>query len=127
MATIQHLAKEAYDWLETGTREVDGIGKITVLRSGHPQWVTDLCRSAHDNGAYLPDDWRFDFIRCALSAICDYDDIGEAQDSACEPDVYTSELTAWLHSSNVRTAYLSEAMDEFGASDGDHLLAQAQY
>ena len=44
-----------------------------------------------------------------------------------EPDIYTSDLTGWLHSLNSRVYYLGEVMQECGPfRDGFQLLAAAQ-
>ncbi|MCK4300023.1 MAG: hypothetical protein KAX80_10850, partial [Planctomycetes bacterium] len=44
-----------------------------------------------------------------------------------EADAYTSGLTAWLHSSNYRVGYLSEALEAYGSDlDGFQVLALAQ-
>lgn len=64
----------------------------------------------------LPDDWRYEFIVDALDAIADHEDEDEARDSI-EADIYTAELTGWLHSRVDRYEYCDNAAQEFGASD----------
>jgi len=43
-----------------------------------------------------------------------------------ESDVYTSDLTKWLHSHNENVCYLTEALEETDIKDGFQLLAYAQ-
>jgi hypothetical protein len=118
--TIQEKASKAYDHFKQDTRN---DGKKFWKHDG-PQWVTDLCHTAH--GEMLPDDFRYKFIVEALSALADSDDPDEIELKA---DIYTSDLTGWLHSRNDRVCYLSEALEEFGRDlgDGFKLLAYAQY
>lgn len=115
--TIQQLAAEAYRYLRSGDREADGIGKITVPTDDAPDWFTDLCRRAHDQARILPDDWRYEFIRDALSLLEDTepdDDPDEVATERIEADTYTHDLTAWLNSSLDRLGYVDEAIEEWG-------------
>lgn len=52
------------------------------------------------------------------------DNISEGIDS--EVDVYTSDLTEWLNSSNYNVYYLTQALTEFEEKDGFKALAIAQ-
>ena len=88
--------------------------------------MTTVCRLAHDDGRLLPDDWRYAFIEQAVDALAEHEDADEAR-FCLEPDMYTSNLTAWLHSLNSRVYYLGEALAEYGPfRDGFQLLAAAQ-
>jgi hypothetical protein len=81
---------------------------------------------AHDNARLLPDDCRYTFIEEAVDALADHADVDEAL-ALLEPDIYTSELTAWLNSLNCRVSYLDEAQSRYGSfRDGFQLLAAAQ-
>lgn len=105
-------------------------GKIWINKDHENQLVVDLCFSAHDNGNMLPDDFRYSKIVDILDLIAeendDYDHIIERIENI-EPDIYTSDLTAWLHSRNDRVYYLTEALEEgIGITDGFQLLAYAQ-
>lgn len=80
-----------------------------------------LALAAHSDGSMLPDDWRYEFIAYALSALSETND---PDDIDIEADVYTSELTAWLHSRNDRTAYCDEAVSEGLISEGSDMFAR---
>lgn len=123
--TIQTLAREMSLAFESATRTSSGE-TFRKLRDASPEWMTTVCRLAHDDGRLLPDDWRYAFIEEAVDALADHEDTDEAL-ASLEPDIYTRELTAWLHSLNSRVYYLGEAMTECGPfRDGFQLLAAAQ-
>jgi len=110
---------------ETATRISSGE-TFRKLRDTAPEWMTTVCRLAHDDARLLPDDWRYTFIEQSVDALAGHENADEARFSL-EPDVYTSELTAWLHSLNSRVYFLGEALEEYGAfRDGFQLLAAAQ-
>ena len=123
MATrIQILAAQFQAAFITDTRE-DGT-RFLKCKDTDNEALTQLIYDAH--GDMLPDDHRYEFIHDALIALADYDDPEEAIE-AIEPDIYTSDLTAWLHSRNDRMHYLTYAQQEFGPfEDGFKLLAAAQ-
>lgn len=128
--TIQDLATEALGFFERFTRgEGDGSDDNPPLykTEDQPEWVTDLCREAHDDGggsmSMLPDDWRYSFIVEVLGTLEDHDDPDEARDSL-EADVYTSEITAWLHSRNSRYGYADEAVEQGLIGDDSDTLAR---
>jgi hypothetical protein len=123
-ASLQSLAAEMSQAFEGATRPSGE--PFRKLKDGSPSWMTAVCRQAHDEGQLLPDDWRYVFIEEAVEALTLHEDLDEAR-SHLEPDVYTSDLTAWLHSSNSRVYYLGEALAEYGTfRDGFQLLAAAQ-
>jgi hypothetical protein len=122
--TIQVLAQAMSKSFEGATRPSGEI--FRKLKDGSPAWMTAVCRQAHDNAQLLPDDWRYAFIEEAVDALAQHEDLDAARDSL-EPDVYTSELTGWLHSRNSRVYYLGEALTDYGSfRDGFQLLAAAQ-
>jgi hypothetical protein len=123
--TIQTLAAEMSRAFETAVRPTSGE-EFRKLKDDAPAWMTTVCRKAHDDAAMLPDDWRYVAIEQAVDALAGHDDADAARDSL-EPDVYTSDLTGWLHSRNSRVYYLGEVMEEYGTfKDGFQLLAAAQ-
>ncbi|HLJ95418.1 MAG TPA: hypothetical protein VKU02_19735 [Gemmataceae bacterium] len=123
--TLQTLAEQMSAAFETGTRPATGE-TFSKLKADAPQWMTTVCREAHDDARLLPDDWRYSFIEQAVDALANHDDADDARCSL-EPDIYTADLTAWLHSSNSRVYYLGEAMESYGSfRDGFQLLAAAQ-
>jgi len=112
---IQEKAAEVLEKFHTKTR-----GEAEI-------WVTDdeslreMCHKAH--GDMMPDDQKYRFIVDALATMADADD---PDCPTIEADIYTSELTAWLASSNSRVDYLTQALEEYGAKDGFNALAIAQ-
>ena len=124
MATkIQDLAAHFEAEFVTGTRE-DGT-RFLKCKDSENETLTQLIYDAH--GEMLPDDYRYEFIHDALAAIAEYENPEEAIE-AVEADIYTQDLTAWLHSRNDRVNYLSEVQEEFGPlEDGFQLLAAAQH
>ena len=78
-----------------------------------PEWIGDLTRDAgHAAGVIFPDDYRYLFLVTALDTIGEASDAEDAEE--CLPEeVYTSNLTRWLHSSNNRTLYVDDALEEF--------------
>lgn len=115
-ATVQALASEMLSWFETKTRE-SGKRYIT-LKDGHPEWMQDVCREAHDSstvGMILPDDHRYQMIAECLSAISEADGAEALSDAAYDltaPD-YTHELLEWLASSNHRHCFCDAYREEF--------------
>ena len=123
--TIQTLATEMYEAFESAVRPTSGE-TFRKLKDDAPEWMTTVCRKAHDNAEMLPDDWRYEFIEQALDALAEHEDADAARD-CLEPDVYTSDLTAWLHSLDSRVYYIDDALREWGMpGDAFKLLASAQ-
>jgi hypothetical protein len=108
--TIQELAAEARSYFELYERKENET--IWVLKDGRPDWIQRLAYTAH--GDMLPDDTRFDYIVAALDAIEEAEDLDEIQ---VEADIYTHDLTAWIHSRVDRYAYCDEALEEYGPCD----------
>lgn len=123
--TLQTLAREMAIAFENATRTRSGE-TFRKLRDTAPEWMTMVCRRAHDAARLLPDDWRYAFIEQAVDALAEHENADAALDSL-GPDIYTSELTAWLHSLNCRVSFLDYALAEYGSfRDGFQLLATAQ-
>jgi hypothetical protein len=123
--TLHTLARQMSLAFEIATRSATGE-TFRKLTDNAPQWMTTVCRKAHDDARLLPDDWRYAFIEQAVDALAGHEDADDAR-SSLEPDIYTSGLTAWLHSHNDRVYYLGEALREYGTCrDGFQLLAAAQ-
>ena len=115
--TVQALASEMLSWFETKTRE---SGKRYIsLKDGHPDWMQDVCREAHDSstvGMILPDDHRYQMIVECLSAISEADGAEALSDAAYDltaPD-YTHEVLEWLASSNRRHLFCDAHLEEAG-------------
>lgn len=118
---IEELAGIAVKSFETRTR-ADG-DKFICRKDDAPEWVEDLCREAH--GDAFPDDFIYRIIWDAVCAIADNDgDEDAARDSVSEPDIYNSDLLAWVSGDLHRAQYADDAIKEFGA---DTLFAALQY
>lgn len=120
--TVNELAREALEWFETGTR--DNGEEFVKTKNGRPEWLEALILNAH--GDMLPDDYRYKFIRDALQYISDQDEDTDLDCPEIEADIYTSDLTKWLHSRNDRVYYLTEALETFEMRDGFVALQSAQ-
>jgi len=115
-------AEEAQRWMTTKQR---GDETIVVKKDGAPAWLEQLVFDAH--GDKLPDDWTYSVIDDAIDFIvdagpdCYWDDL--AMEFANNVDVYTSELTGWLHSRVDRYGYC----DQFAESQGwEHVEGTTQ-
>lgn len=117
--TLQDKAKEAIEFYEYKKRD---DGSEYYCAPNCPEWVQTMNYDAH-NGC-LPNDDVYEAIYNALEAFGDYDDPEDVY-SDIEPHIYTSDLTAWLHSNNSYTEYLDEAMEAGCAKTGDALLQYA--
>ena len=120
--SVQDIAKVMLDNLEHKTRT---NGADYVCNKVSVDWQKDIIRKAH--GDKLPDDWTYQFIEDALLVLADSKE-GQEEEAIEEigSDVYTHDLTAWLHSSNSRAYYLTEALTDYGTKDGFNVLAIAQ-
>lgn len=132
MPTTQQLAAAIAAALETAHRDDDEQTPFIRFRdqANAPEWMRDVMREAHGTDpdgspAMLPDDHRYQFASDALDALAEHDDPDEARDSI-EPDVYTSDLTGWLHSRADRVAYLDDDELRDDSADGFQRLAAAQ-
>ena len=129
MATIRELAEQLSEALVTDTRN-DGT-KFIKRKDGSPQWMQDVIFKAHQDK--LPDDHTYEAIDRILSHILDCTDKTATRDDMqealyeIEADVYTSDLTEWLHSDCSNVYYLDEVMKEGSPEDGFQLLAMAQH
>ena len=119
--TIQNVAQEMLDNLEWKKRT---DGKEYVCQKVMVQWQQDIYHKAH--GDRLPDDYTYEFISEALSAIADSTE-GNEDEAIQEIEAYTSNLTEWLHSHNGNVYYMDQAVNDLGATDGFQILASAQY
>jgi hypothetical protein len=105
--TIRALADATRNLFVKATRN---DGSVFWKRTDSaPEWVETMVHDAH--GEMLPDDWRYAFIVEALDALAESEDPDEA---SVESDIYTHELTGWLHSRADRYDYCDEAYKERG-------------
>jgi hypothetical protein len=95
----------------------DRARDILLPADGAPDWFTDLCHHAHAD--MMPDDWRYEFIQDALSAIEDGADEDRLDLDALYP--YTADRLGWLASHLDRPGYCDEAAADAGGPPGDIL------
>lgn len=123
---LQQAAEEARRYFAKGKRD-DGT-RFWKTVDGAPEWVTDLCRSAHEEGHVPPDDYRYAAIVEALDAFAENEDPDDVQP---ESDIYTADLKRWLMSAGGREDYVDRAMNEEGIVDPAQglvaLLSAGQY
>lgn len=104
--TLEQLAAQANLCLTRSKRD-DGT-EYVHRKDDAPEWVGELCLAAH--GDMMPDDWRYEFIEDALSAIENGDDEPTDIDSAYP---YTADRTAWLASHLSRPGFCDEEAEEY--------------
>jgi hypothetical protein len=123
--TLSQLAQRYHEAFEHAERE-DGSGYWRRKdRKTTDDALYRLCYDAHDG--MLPDDYKYRFIVDALTAIADAEPGREAEAAdTIEPDCYTGQLTAWLHSDIRRVFYCNETLETYAPKDGFQLLALAQ-
>lgn len=126
MTDMQKVAGEALAYFvrKPGTDERPAFFTLT---DDAPEWITALVREAH--GDMLPDDFRYEAIRHAVSYIEEVGDEENAHGFADSMvDVYTSDLLAWLGSNTQRVGYVDEARSELGGRNSIiEEIAQGQY
>lgn len=129
MKTIVTLAKKLQAQMTISDRK-DGTKYYHLKRSNNPEWMTEVINAIH--GEKLPDNTTYEFIDDALNIICDLDDEATEDDiqeviyERTEADIYTSDLTAWLHARNDHVYYLTEVLEELDIKDGFQALSAAQ-
>lgn len=123
--TVHSLAVKLSEALETGKR--DNGDEFVSLKNGSPEWMTDVVRSAH--GDKLPDDTVYGLIERCADALADANEEADPYETIAEieSDVYTNDLTAWLHARVDHISYLDEVLEEQpGLANGAQLLMAAQ-
>ena len=98
----------------------------------------------NDKGVLNPfNDYSYEWLNTFLYNVIDlieqndfkdYDELSEKINDDCisewtdsETDIYTSNLTEWLNSSNENVYYLTDALQDCGEKDGFKALQLAQY
>jgi len=129
MREIIKKAQELYDLMEKRTRENGDEFYCFPNRTEETRKVSD---AAHHEGVWFADDFIYSTLNECLSFISDLDPEGTVDDfhdkvySEIESDVYTYDLTKWLHSDVRRAYYLTEVLEEMEVKDGFKLLRLAQ-
>ena len=127
MNRLMKLIIDLDNALVTDTR-ADGT-KFKRLVDNHPQWMQDVIRAAH--GDRMPNDQVYRMIARIVSNLAEQDedsDIDTLREALYDvkPDIYTNDLTGWLHDRTDNIHYLTEALEEFEIIDGFQLLTYAQ-
>lgn len=126
--TIQEAASQLSRALQQDKRN-DG-SEYYHLVDESPEWMIGVVHEVHNRlGMTLtPDDTIWEFISRCADALADSSEGDEGDSiSEIEPDMYTSQLTAWLAASVNHVGYISQALNDFGEfDDGFKLLACAQ-
>jgi hypothetical protein len=117
-----------FQWIDEDTAKKEKLrANIYIVKKEYQdnEELKNLIYKAHDN--MMPDDYKYSYVVDALNLIseCSEDDIQE-EIYNIEADIYTSDLTNWLNSSNSRVYYLTEALEEYGITDGFQALSIAQ-
>lgn len=119
MSELQERAEAAYAWMEKRNRSDDS--EYWCFKDGAPDEYNagsvgadirgTLVWAAHDDGEYIPDDQRYQFLVYALGHLADTDDIDGDE---LEADVYAWDLLRWVGSNLRRVGYCDEAISEYG-------------
>ena len=126
MHTIQTLARDLSAAMVHGKR-TDGTDYVFLGDAAKNQWMRDVIQAVH--GDKLPDDTTYRFIERCADAIAEADQGAEPLDSIyeLEADIYTHELTGWLHARADHLTYVDEVIEEIGraciGSASDVLMA----
>jgi len=131
--TVHSLAQEIYDHIELRkSKNEEDDEKRWFLKEGSPEWM----RSVILDAGYEADttlDNSYEMAVRVLGQFADACDDDSSEDDyreaiyEIEPDVYTSDLTSWLNSSDTHVYYLNEVIKEYGGTlDGFQSLASAQ-
>lgn len=120
---IQELAEYAKSFIESKTRPEGEM--FWSMKDRRPDWIRDMVTAVHDNGSWLPDDFKYQMIVQSLDLLSEGVDPEEPQ---LEPDVYTHDLNKWFVSHLERAGYVDEATADMGHSDqgvvGDLMMGQ---
>ncbi len=121
--TIQSLANEMLDALEHKMRdkEDENSGYWSFISAKKEDWMHNIVYKAH--GERFPNDYIYEYCVDALELISDSDNVDNARECIyeVEADVYTHNLTAWLHDHIANAYYLEDVV-----GSGVELLAEAQ-
>lgn len=126
--TINKLIKKYADQVVQSKRD-DG-SYYTHLIEDHDEELQEAIYKTH--GDLFPHDWIYETFGAILDHLTGYtieclEDMEEYRHEIVDGlvDIYTHDLTAWLHSSITFVYYLDEAVKEYGQAD--NILMMAQY
>lgn len=91
------------------------------LKDNAPQCVKDLVYKAHKIDDVLPNDYIYEFIVEALQLFTESGAVRmselEEDINEIEPDVYNADLLRWVSDNLAFSAWVDEALSEYGAKD----------
>lgn len=120
---IKQLAERARKYFTVKKRPSgEAFWKLAKV---HPGWLYRLVFKVHDEGQWLPDDYKYEYIVDALDLLSEGIDPEEGRDQL-EPDVYTTDLFKWVSSHLNRQAYADEVLQELKPKTLSDLLMAAQ-
>lgn len=123
--TIAEVAKEMYNNLDWSKRS---NGEKFVKCINTIEWQQDIIHRAH--GDRLPNDDMYERIYDILSMLreCESEEDAQGRIYEIEADIYTFDLTKWLHDHIENVCYLTEVLEEYGSNirNGFELLTVAQ-
>lgn len=124
---LQKLAAVLSDCLEGKERE-NGERFLCIkdsLKKSTEEKIRNLIHAAHNDGEFLPDDFRYNMIGSALASIAagSLDDENIYEIAGQEIDVYNSDLLRWVSSNLSRPEYVDEAVKEYGYPDNGFFAA----
>lgn len=122
--------KKILSFFEIKTK--DNGEKFVILKDNAPKKLKESIRAAH--GDRFPDDFVFTTYLDLLERIQDFpiEDLESLENNRHEivdgyVNVYTYNLTKWLHDDINNVYYLTQAIEELQPTDGFQLLASAQF
>lgn len=126
---LLEIATAYAESFETRKRGIGDTGESYIAHGENaPEWARAITFTAHGNGDYLPEDYRYRFAYNAASALAYFlgDNPEGDPDEAREylsPDVYNSDLLQWVSSNLRRASYVDEAVQEYGFPDSGFFQA----
>lgn len=115
---LQELADHARGFFQQ--KERPGTGPhaepthFWTLKETYPAWIREMLYGVHENGNFLPDDYKYEYTVRALDWLSEGNDPDGPE---LETDVYNSQLLEWLASHLERPGYVDEMVADTGHSD----------
>lgn len=117
--TVQSLATEVYKKLNMSKNKRPDGSEFVIFDKDRPEWMKDMAHDAHAD--MMPDDWKYEFIHDAVSALSEEDDEDTARD-VLEPSCMYSDQLKWFSSHMDRPCYVDQAKEEFGSSGEEPIM-----
>lgn len=128
--TITQKAQNYSNYFKSNKR--DNGETYVYLSDDRPEELQESVREAH--GERLPNDFTYGSYADLLQKVTEYevntiDDLEDVRHEIVDGyvDIYTSDLTKWLHDDIHNVEYLNDVMENYEPKDGYQLLSMAQY